>query len=272
MQPEIRRSLWALYGSANRKPRLLLKILRDRHFLETLVEWKKGGGQVDQFVPILGDHRGNAGRLDDHYFNQDILVAQQIFEKNPVRHIDIGSRLDGFIAHVATFRQIEVLDIRPMETSITNIRFRQADLMLLDPDLVDCCDSLSSLHVIEHFGLGRFGDPIDIDGHKKGFFNLTKMVKAGGTLYLSFPVGQARVLYNSCRVFDPGEVFFWPGAETLELEGFSMVDDAGKVYRNTRPEVAAKMNLRYGCGIYTFRKKDLQQIVIVTGGPGRSGP
>jgi hypothetical protein len=30
------------------------------------------------------------------------------------------------------------------------------------------CDSLSCLHALEHFGLGRYGDPIDPRGHEKG--------------------------------------------------------------------------------------------------------
>jgi len=254
-QPEIRQSYGALYRAVKRKPKRLLKVLKDRHFMESLAAWKQQGGQVDNLVLILGDQLEKAGGIDPHYFNQDIMVAQQIFRKNPVRHVDIGSRLDGFIAHVASFRPIEVFDFRPLQTEIPNIIFRQADLMRLDPTLEHCCDSLSSLHVIEHFGLGRYGDPIDPQGHRKGFLNLTKMVKPGGTFYLSFPVGRSRVDYNSCRIFDPQEVFDWPGAETLDLEQFSFVDDAGRVYRESQPEVAVKMNLNYGCGIYTFIKK-----------------
>jgi len=39
-----------------------------------------------------------------HYFHQDLLVAGKIFKNNPIKHVDIGSRMDGFIAHVASFR------------------------------------------------------------------------------------------------------------------------------------------------------------------------
>jgi len=253
--PEIRQSYWPLFCSVKRRPRRFIKILKDRNFLESLAAWKQQGGRIDDFMPILGENRENAGGIDSHYFNQDILVAQQIFRKNPVRHVDIGSRLDGFIAHVAAFRPIEVFDLRPLKTEIPNIIFRQADLMRLDSTLEGCCDSLSSLHVIEHFGLGRYGDLTDTLGHQKGFLNLTLMVKPGGTLYLSFPVGRSRVEYNSCRVFDPREVFTWPGAGSIDLEQFAFVDDDGRLYLQSQPEVAAKMNLRYGCGIYTFIKK-----------------
>lgn len=254
-RPEIRESYRALYNDVKRRPRQFLKVVKNRHFMETLSAWKKQGGTVAKFVPILGEHKKSAGSVDPHYFNQDILVAAQIFQKNPARHVDIGSRLEGFIAHVASFRPIEVFDIRPVKTEIPNIIFRQADLMQPADDLLECCDSLSSLHVIEHFGLGRYGDPVDLNGHLKGFLNLTKMVKPGGNLYLSFPIGRSRVEYNSCRIFDPNEVFSWAGAETLKLERFAFVDDSGRVYPESQPEIAAKMALSYGCGIYTFVKK-----------------
>jgi hypothetical protein len=65
--------------------------------------------------------------------------------------VDIGSRVDGFIAHVASFRDIEVLDIRKNEEKIENITFIQADVMKPDEKYKNYCDSISSLHAIEHF-------------------------------------------------------------------------------------------------------------------------
>src|SRR4029079_3682989 len=103
-------------------------------------------------------------------------------------------------AHVAVFREIEVIDIRPTDSKVSNITFLQDDLM--DPKLVlnDYCDSLSSLHALEHFGLGRYGDPIDADGYIKGFVALSSMLKQGGVLYLSVPVGRERIEFNGQRV------------------------------------------------------------------------
>jgi len=64
-----------------------------------------------------------------HYFHQDLLIAREIYKNNPVKHIDIGSRIDGFVAHVAVFREIEIFDIRLQENNVKNIIYRQADLM-----------------------------------------------------------------------------------------------------------------------------------------------
>ena len=65
--------------------------------------------------PILSDRYDSAGVATGHYFHQDLLVAKFIYENKPMRHVDIGSRIDGFVAHVASFRDIEVVDIRELE-------------------------------------------------------------------------------------------------------------------------------------------------------------
>ena len=61
--------------------------------------------------PVFMDKKAEAGKLRD-YFIQDLYMAQNIFKDNPKKHVDIGSRIDGFVANVASFREIELLDIR----------------------------------------------------------------------------------------------------------------------------------------------------------------
>ena len=68
--------------------------------------------------PCLEDKVFNSKIINASYFYQDLFIAKQIYLKKPVRHIDIGSRIDGFVAHVATFREIEVFDLRNKETRI----------------------------------------------------------------------------------------------------------------------------------------------------------
>jgi hypothetical protein len=153
---------------------------------------------------------------------------------------------------VAAFREIEVIDIRPLVLAgHPNIRFVQGNLMALDPSLHESCDSLSCLHAIEHFGLGRYGDPIDPQGHLTGFRNLVRMLKPGGTLYIGFPIGESAVHFNAHRVFAPTEVLGW-AADQLTLQRFDYVDDAGDLHVQQSPQQAPKLD--YGCGIYTFRK------------------
>jgi hypothetical protein len=217
-------------------------------------EWIKQGGRITRLCPILTDYSDSAGVAVGHYFHQDLLVASFIFERNPNRHIDVGSRIDGFVAHVAAFRQVEVLDIREMKKSEhENILFSQADLM--SDVRSEITDSISCLHAIEHFGLGRYGDPIDVDGHKKGITNLIRMLKKNGILYISFPIGNAdQVHFNAHRVFHPKSIFdFAPVNKNLRLLRFDFVDDKGRLNINASVSDAVDKT-EYGCGIYTFQK------------------
>ena len=56
----------------------------------------------------------------------------------------------------------------------SNIKYLRADLM--HPIQIGKTDSLSCLHAIEHFGLGRYSDPIDINGHIKGLENMISLL------------------------------------------------------------------------------------------------
>ena len=234
--------------------RVLLSLKYYPLFRRQKNEWLKKGGKITHRHMVLSDYRDNAGEAKGHYFHQDLLVAQQIFEHNPPRHIDVGSRVDGFVAHVASFREIEILDIRHLPTSPhKNIIFRRVDILSLRE--VEVTESLSSLHAIEHFGLGRYSDPIDVDGHKKGIDNLVSLVKRGGRLYIGVPIGlKDEVHFNAHRVFHPTTLLKIPSVtRNLKLLRFDFVDDFGNIHLNTTIDDSIN-KVRYGCGIYTFEK------------------
>jgi hypothetical protein len=214
----------------------------------------KLGGEISHRYPIWADYRKQAGSSGGDYFHQDLLVASFIHENKPQKHIDVGSRVDGFVAHVAAFRKIQVLDIRPLSPlGHSNIEFIQADLMTSGNHLPRA-DSVSSLHAIEHFGLGRYGDPVDPDGYQKGFTNLVAMLEVGGTLYMSFPIGrQNEVHFNAHRVFHPRDILSWHASSALKLLRFDYVDDAGNLHQNI-DLLDKEINVNLGCGIYTFKK------------------
>jgi len=192
-----------------------------------------------------------------HYFHQDLLVARRIYENGPSLHMDVGSRVDGFVAHVAAFRKINVLDIRKMTANIPNISFIQCDIMGDLPEaLIDSCDSLSCLHALEHFGLGRYGDPIRYDGHLIGFRNLHQMLKRGGKMYLSVPIGPQRVEYDAHRVFSVRYLLDMI-AEKFRIDAISYVDDAGDLHENIPlldEGVETNFGCTYGCGIFEVSK------------------
>ena len=215
----------------------LSKILSYRYLPKYLADrwkFKNAGGSIALHLPILNEFNEEAGIANGQYFHQDLVVASYVYKASPQRHIDIGSRIDGFVAHVASFRDIEYMDIRELQPSEhERIKFIQANIMKDNPSYHEVADSISCLHAIEHFGLGRYGDPICPNGHTIGFTNIVRMLKDGGTLYVSFPIGTStRVEFNAQRVFHPREIFAWAGHENLELVQFDYVDDAGRLHQS----------------------------------------
>lgn len=192
-----------------------------------------------------------------HYFHQDLLVASLIFKNNPIKHVDIGSRIDGFVAHVASFREIEVIDIRKLSNAGPNINFRRYNLIDKNFDIKDYCDSISCLHVMEHFGLGRYGDEINYHGHLVAWENIYKMLKHDGKLYFSVPIGRQRIEFNAHRVFSINYLIDLIG-DRYKICSFSYVDDIGDLHRNValkNENVDKNFSCSYGCGIFELTKR-----------------
>jgi hypothetical protein len=226
-------------------------------YLSQLYRFKKLGGKVSNKYKILTDYDDQAGSTKGHYFHQDLLVAQLIYNNKPNRHIDIASRIDGFVAHVASFRSIEMMDLRDMdEPKIKNIKFLKKNLMIKSDVDKEITDSISCLHTIEHFGLGRYGDTIDPVGYVKGFNNIIRMLKPDGRLYISFPIGKKNeVHFNAHRIFHPKDIFNWcEQNNTLFLERFDYIDDFGNLNQNISLD---DVDVTFGCGIYTFKKNKI---------------
>ena len=118
-------------------------------YLAQKIKFKKLGGEITHNYMILDDYVASAGIASGHYFHQDLLVASFIKKNNPKKHIDIGSRIDGFVAHVASFREIDVIDIRNLESSEhENINFIQSDISI---DIPKGYDLIIIKDVIQHW-------------------------------------------------------------------------------------------------------------------------
>jgi hypothetical protein len=228
-----------------------------RYFREYSKFRKNYKGRLE-FLPCLHDWYEEAGVTKSEYFLQDLSVAKRIFASNPHRHLDIGSRIDGFVANVASFRNIEVYDIRPMSTIIPGIIFKQADLMtkdnFLESNNIVPADSVSCLHTLEHFGLGRYGDSIDVDGYRLGLNNLCKMVAEGGTFYLSTPIGQERVEFNANRVFSPKEIISLVEMNIFRLKSLTVIRQDGSVEEFLQADLPIEYlaGQRYNLGLFEF--------------------
>lgn len=151
--------------------------------------------------PIISDKFVMNGDMTD-YFWQDLWAARHIIRSKVKEHYDIGSRVDGFIAHLlASDIKVNVIDIRPFSGKAENLNTIVDDATMLKNFQDNSIESLSALCSLEHFGLGRYGDPIDPEACFKCFVQIQKKLKKGGKLYISIPIGQDRVEFNAHRIF-----------------------------------------------------------------------
>lgn len=149
--------------------------------------------------PCLSDRTATTP-VDPTYFLQDTWFARKIAEQRPVSHVDVGSSAKS-MALVAQFVPVTLVDIRPVEITVEGFSFREGSVLALPfPDGSQA--SLSSLCVIEHIGLGRYGDPFDARGSEKAAAELRRVLAPGGNLYVSVPVDAVcRIYFNAHRAF-----------------------------------------------------------------------
>ena len=205
---------------------------------------------LQDLFPVLQDRFASAGGVRGHYFLQDVWAARKLYESTISHHVDVASRLDGFVAHVLCFSKITYVDIRPLDINIEGLEYRKGSILEL-PFEDSSVLSLSCLHVIEHIGLGRYGDPIDVDGWVKGCHELIRVLAPGGILLIGVPVGIQRLCFDAHRIFNPSTIVnaFMP----LRLVEFSLIDDAGQsLQKNASFEKALACS--YGCGLFLFEK------------------
>jgi SAM-dependent methyltransferase len=149
--------------------------------------------------PRLFDKTATTG-IDPVYFYQDTWCARKIFENKPVRHYDVGSKAD-LVGTISQFTPTTMVDIRPLTVSLPELSFIEGSILAL-PFKDGEISSLSSICVIEHIGLGRYGDPLDPFGSEKSAKELSRVLAPGGSLYLSVPIDKNNTVYfNAHRAF-----------------------------------------------------------------------
>jgi hypothetical protein len=202
-------------------------------------------------APALSDFEESSGSAKGHYFWQDLICAKWIFGNHPSVHLDLGSRIDGFICHLLPFTNVEILDIRPLSIEIPGLTSRIVDAQSGLSSTAEKYQSVSSLHSLEHFGLGRYSDPLDRKGHEKGLRNLSEAVDVGGNLYISFPIGEPRIEFNSQRIVHP----LWP-LEILtkfSLEEFVLIPWVDAPIYGLHPS-QVDLKTEGQCGLYKLKR------------------
>ena len=228
------------------------RFIGDWHKYSKTLQKPEFKAKLWQLYPILTDYTAQAGYTQDHYFYQDIWAAKRIFSERPYTHIDIGSRIDGFIAHLLVFMKVTQIDFRPLDNNIPGLTFIRDDATMLRSLDDRTVHSLSSLHAAEHFGLGRYCDPVNPNACFQFIESLQRVLAPRGRLYFAVPVGKERVEFNAHRVFSPSTIL--DAFDALQLVSFSAVDDAMNFHESVDPEFV--QDASYSCGLFEFRKPE----------------
>lgn len=205
-----------------------------------IVSWR-------DLYPCL-DERTATTSFDTHYFYQDIWAFRKILESGARQHVDVGSKVD-YVGFLSTITNVTFIDIRPLATDLESLT-SLAGTILAMPYGDGSIPSLSCLHVAEHVGLGRYGDPLDPLGTAKSCRELARVLAPGGNLYFGLPVGRPRVCFNAHRVHAPETILAY--FDGLRLAEFSFVDDGGHFTRSA--DMDKSRDAKYGCGLFHFTK------------------
>jgi SAM-dependent methyltransferase len=200
--------------------------------------------------PCIKDKTIQTG-FDRHYVYHTSWAARKVREINPKYHTDISSSL-FFSGIVSAFVPVKFYDYRPAEIILNNLESLQADLLKL-PFENNSVTSLSCMHVVEHVGLGRYGEPMDPQGDLKAIGELKRVLAKDGSLLFVVPIGkEAKIEFNAHRIYTYEQIMKY--FSELILKEFALIPEKSGGVVLGKEAVDMLKNENYACGCFLFVK------------------
>ena len=247
-------------------PRALLRklahtFLEHRNQLRLLEEFRrrradffsKGGAKrftVGYDSPCLYDNNAQIP-FEPHYFYHPAWACRLLREINPQRHTDISS-IFTWAGCISAFWPTDYFEYQPPSVKLTGLSVNRVDLCRL-PFEDNSIPSLSSMHVIEHVGLGRYGDEIDPDGDIRAARELARVLASDGHLLFVTPMAEhSSIEFNAHRIYSYDAVLnLFP---ELTVKEFSLVPDDHHKGLIRHADPALLIGQRFACGCFHFVK------------------
>jgi hypothetical protein len=204
--------------------------------------------QTDWF-PFLNDNTSETG-FDAHYVLHTSWAARVLAKTKPKVHVSFGDSV-YFVGIASAFTSVIFCDIRKSGLPFRDIKEESADLTSLPPSWTGTLQSISCMHVLEHVGLGRYGDTLDASGDRKSAAELARVLAPGGQLLMVVPLeNPPRVCFNAHRLYSYSQVMdLFPDLSLLE---FTLITNEGQFFENADPSLL--QGRKYSCGCFRYTK------------------
>ncbi len=187
---------WQLYRSRRQAafPREFKK-----SYDETLAVLKKS---APPDTDIFSEPLYESGAHTKNYIDFECeFAAAHIDALRPGRILDIGS-YRWFVLGLLASLPLTTLDVRDRHPTLKNETVVTGDAKKL-PFADASFDMVVSLCALEHFGLGRYGDEIDLDADHKALCEMARVLAPGGHLIITTELtrGRPAIAFNAHRIY-----------------------------------------------------------------------
>ncbi len=214
-----------------------------------VLQKKRFGLEWDEIYPCLND-KTSSHSFDPHYLYHTSWAARKLSIINPKFHVDLSSDL-RFATLISAFIPVQFYDYRLVPIELSNMYIGKADLTHLPFD-DNSIQSLSCMHVVEHVGLGRYGDTLDYDGDLKAMSELKRSLAKTGSLLFVVPVGNPKIMFNAHRIYSYEQIL--DSFSGLSLREFVMIKESGDGGIMKDVSIKEVDSQNYACGCFWFVK------------------